>query len=170
MGLYPGGNIIRVTPTLDTNAYAADDVLFNPTKIPGAVSNRGGVSLLKAMYVLDQADIADSDIKFIFTEGSTDLGTINATANISDADLKANNICSYAFLDASEAGTGATIDNSRIYPVFPSSGSGETGGPEVMLKAADGSTDVYVSAVLTSSTTPTYAASDLQLIFNIIYL
>ena len=29
MGMYPGGNVIRVTPTLSTDAYAANDVIFN---------------------------------------------------------------------------------------------------------------------------------------------
>ena len=29
--------IIRVTPTLDTNAYAQGDVLFTATEIPNAV-------------------------------------------------------------------------------------------------------------------------------------
>ena len=89
--------IIRVSPTLDTNAYAEDDVLFVATEIPNAVIGKGGCSKLVAMYVIDKSN-TDSDIDFYFSEGSTALGTINATANITDANLVSNNICGVELL------------------------------------------------------------------------
>ena len=66
MGAYPGGNIIRVTPTLSTDAYAQNDVLTNATEIPNAVSSRGGVSKLINISILNQnTDDLDVDIVFM---------------------------------------------------------------------------------------------------------
>ena len=161
--------IIRVTPTLSTDAYALGDVLFTATEIENAVLEDGGSSKLIGMYILDFADVADSDAYFIFTEGSTALGTINDTAGITDADLKANNVCGFLNLDASAATMGAVVDNARMYSVLPASGASEQSNANIILQAAEGSTSVYVQSILYSSTTPTYAADSWQLIFHIEY-
>ena len=168
--MFPGGNIIRVTPTLSTDAYGDSEVLFNPTEIPNAVASRGGVSLLQAMFVLDSKDVASIDIRFIFTEkNTTDLGTINATANISAANLKANKVIGTTNLDASEAGTGNNIDNAKIHQVLNASGPSEAGAPMILLSADGGQTSCYVSAFIEAGT-PTYDADSLELIFHIKYL
>ena len=161
--------IIRVTPTLSTDVYAQLDVLFNPTEIPNAVRGDNGCSKLVAMYLVDYADIGTSDINFVFTEsGGTNFGTINATAGISDADLKALGICGGGFLDADAGGTSTLIDNSRVHSVMTYPGTGES-YPFGFLQAASGSTSVYVTGLLSSATTPTYAADSLELIFHIQY-
>ena len=46
--------IIRVTPTLDTSAYADGDVLFTATEIPNAVVGLGGCSKLVGAYIFDK--------------------------------------------------------------------------------------------------------------------
>jgi len=158
--------IIRVTPTLDTNAYAQGDVLFTATEIPNAVVGLGGCSNIDGRNVFDKSDGTD-DIFFIFTQGNTALGTINATANISDADLLANNICGLTKMDNDAATSGGHIDNSKIHQMAPASLSGENNDNLCFLQAEDDSTSVYVQGILTSSTTPTYADGDLQLILHI---
>ena len=160
--------IIRVTPTLDTNAYAQGDVLFTATEIPQAVLGNGGCSKLVGAYVFDKSN-SDSDIFFVWTEGNTALGTINATADISDADLLANNICGLTKLDNDAGTSSGHIDNSKIHQMAPASLGGENNDNLVFLQAADDSTSVYVQGILTSSTTPTFAAADLQLILHIQY-
>ena len=172
--MFPGGNIIRVTPTLSEDTYTAGDVLFAATEIPNAVSSRGGTSLIMAMQVVDYLDDQnDQEIFYVFSEKQADLGTVNATANISDADFKASNPIGYVFQDTNQATSGATIDNFTINSVFTSDGTGSAGvgGQSFMLKADEGSTSVYVSGVLrTADSVPTYAADSLQLIFHIKYL
>jgi len=163
---YSNFEIIRVTPTLDTSAYADGDVLFTATEIPNAVLGKGGCSKLVGGYVFDKLD-SSSDITFVFTEGSTALGTINATANISDADLLANNICGISKLDNDQASTGNKIDTSRIHQMLPASLTGENTQDLMLLQAASDSTSVYVQGLLTSATTPTFADGDLQLILHI---
>tara|TARA_R100001082_G_scaffold105231_1_gene77165 strand:+ start:630 stop:1142 length:513 start_codon:yes stop_codon:yes gene_type:complete len=159
--------VIRVTPTLSTDAYASGDVLFTATEIPGAVGSKGGCSKLVGMYVLDTVS-QTADINFVFSEGNTALGTINATANISDGDIVANNVLGFARLDDDQAATAGHIDNSQIHQVLPASGVAEDSNTTMLLQAASGSTSVYVQGLITSGT-PTYAADSLTLIFHIEY-
>lgn len=158
--------IIRVTPTLDTNAYAQGDVLFTATEIPNAVIGKGGCSKLITAYLFDKND-QDIDITFVFTQGNTALGTINATADISDADLLANNICGTSKVDHSETTSSGFIDNSRIAQFINMAGNGDQTSMLLFLQAANDSTSVYVQGIITSASTPTYAADDIQLIFHI---
>ena len=169
MGKFPGGNIIRVTPELSTDAYGNTEVLFNPTEIPNAVAYRGGVSILQSMFVLDASDQQTTDIRFIFTEkNTTNLGVKNETADITAANLKANKVIGTTFLDRGGSTT-TNIDNAVINQVMNASGSGEAGTPLILLGADDGSTSCYVSAFIEAGT-PTFAADSLELIFHIKYL
>ena len=171
MGMYPGGNIIRVTPTMSEDAYADADVLFVETEIPNAVSNRGGVSKLLSAFLIDSKDINDTDALFLFSEKkTTTIGTINETANISADNLVANDVIGILKLDQNEATSSADIDNAKIHSLFSYAGAQDGVAPLMMLKAAENSTSVYVSGVLTSATTPTYDADSFQLIFHIEYL
>ena len=157
--------IVRVTPTLSTDAYAVDDVLFTATEIPNAVVGKGGCSHLIGCYLYNKNDV-DNDITLIFSEGNTALGTINATADISVADLLANNICGVTKFNGGEASTLTSIDNSRIYQAMNTSLNGENMQPLTFLQAASNSTSVYVQGIITSGT-PTYADGDIQLILHI---
>ena len=161
--------IIRVTPTLSTDAYAQGDVLFVATEIPHAVMGKGECSRLLAAFCLSQAHSNADDLDVYFTEANTALGTINATANISDEDMEAIGVNMIAKLDADQGSTSTSIDTSRIYPVLSLTGSSEGYQPLGLIQAAAGSTNVYVSGLLTSGTTPTYAAYDIDLIFHIQY-
>ena len=166
-------NIITVTPTVSTNAYAADDVLFTSCEIPNAVLGEGGVSKLVRMYVLDTDDQASSeqdDVLYFFTEKSTAFGTINATADISVADIKAAGICGYLLQDGDQAFSSNDLDNATITQVFSAAGPNEPNNNLIYLKAAPGSTSVYCHAILRSSTTPDYTNADaLKLILHIEY-
>lgn len=158
--------IIRVTPTLSTDAYAQGDVLFVATEIPDAVIGLGGCSKLVGGYVFDKSDGSD-DITFVFTQGNTALGTINASANISDADLLANNICGITKVDNDQATSSAWIDNSKIHQMLPGSSVSENTQDLLLLQAADDSTSVFIQGILVSSTTPTFADGDLQIILHL---
>ena len=97
MGAIIQGNkrrIIRVTPSLDTSAYGAGDVLFNSVEIPNAVAHSGGCSKLTSMFILNQ-NLTDVNIDFIFSENSMTLGDQNETANISDPSIEAANVIGF---------------------------------------------------------------------------
>ena len=159
--------IIRVTPTLSTDAYAVGDVLFHSLEIPNAVRESGGCSKLVAMYIVNQ-DTTDVDIDFIFSENSAVFGTINATANLDDDVLQAANITGFLTLDAGESST-SQLDNSEIKRVGVTDAGGNSTlvTSPILIQAAPNSKSVYVVGILTGSNTPTYAADDIDLVFHI---
>jgi hypothetical protein len=79
---------IRVTPTLDTSAYAVGDVLFVGTEVTLPAKS---CFLRGVQAVVKDTDGASQEINLLFFQkNTTALGTINATANISGANLLAN--------------------------------------------------------------------------------
>ena len=163
---FPGGNIVRVTPTLDTNAYGDNEVLFDATEIPNAVSNRGGVSRLINVTMLNQnTDVIDIDI--VFMQVQTNIGTINGSIGWDDDTAQAAKILGFILVDASDP-INSALGAVRI---FSFSGAQTQSGIQLpmLLQAEGGSTSVYFSAVLRDGT-PTYAADDLDFIFHIEYL
>ena len=166
-------NIITVTPTVSTDAYAQDDLIFTSCEIPNAVLGEGGVSKLIHMYVMDTEDQAaaeQDDVLYFFTEKSTAFGVINETANISAADIKDVGINGFLLQDGNQAYSSNDLDNATITQVFSASGPNEPNNNLTHLKAAPGSTSVYCHAILRSATTPDYASADaLRLILHIEY-
>ena len=156
--------VIRVTPPLDTNAYAQGDVLFVATEIPNAVKEQGGCSKVLSAFCLSQAHGNADDFDVYFTENTTALGTINDTANIADGDIEAIGLCGLMKVDA-DVGVTSLLDTSKVNQLI-NLNSGFPSQP-ILLQAASGSTSVYFQAVITSATTPTYAADDLDFIFHI---
>ena len=158
--MYPGGNIVRVTPTLSTDAYAQGDVLFNPIEIN--LATRDAVRLT-AMYIINQ-NTTNVNIDFIFMQKQHDLGTINATANVDDSTMESMKIIGFLFSDGGAMKTAQT-DTFSIQRAMHD----DTVQTPMILQAESGSS-VYVGAILTGSGTPTYAADDIDLVFHIEYL
>lgn len=83
-------DLITVTPTIETSTIDANDVLFNPVEIPFAVSELGGRSLLHSICLIDQTDTsvdAGVAIDLVFTQDSTNLGTLDAAVSAADTVL-----------------------------------------------------------------------------------
>ena len=163
--------IIRVTPTLSTDAYAAGDVAFTATEIPNAVINEGGCSKIINCFVIDQ-DRDTFDLNLVFTEKNTALGTINATADISDANMVLNKVTGITKLEGTAGNDGGDFDNFRIHRMIGASGANENMDNLTFIKAANGSTSSYLHCHLTAvdgSTNPTFTASQLEIILHIEY-
>ena len=83
-------DVITVTPTIETSTIDANDVLFNPVEITNAVSVNGGKSLLHSICLIDQTNTsvdAGVEIDLIFTQDSTNLGTLDAAVSCADTVL-----------------------------------------------------------------------------------
>ncbi|MGI9571981.1 MAG: hypothetical protein ACR2L5_01520 [Candidatus Actinomarinaceae bacterium] len=176
MGTFPGGNIIRVTPTCTTDALgSAGDVIFNSAEIPNAVSNRGGVSMLLGCYVIDYTD-ATNDLNIVLHEtnginiGPTDS---SATMNISDANMRLLKFIGRLQIDAADT----DFDMGGLKVLYAGNVNANTTADGVespvspypmLLQAAGGSTSVYFSAA--TGTAETFATDSLEFIFHIKYL
>ena len=164
-----GGNVVRVVPTLDTSTYDSNDVFFNATKIPNAVRDRGGISKLIGVAATC-ASAVSIDCELIFHQiGGINLGTLGAQPDITDANF--SNL-KYLGMHKMQNGDWVSNDSSAdsATTMYSSAFLQADQNPlSFLLKANEGSTSVYVSA-LSSEGSITFAADSLELIFHIEYL
>ena len=77
----PKYKLFTITPTVQaTPDYAAGDVLFAPTEIPNIFQDKGSACTLKSVTIIDKQVVATHAFTLYFTNSSTALGTVNATA------------------------------------------------------------------------------------------
>ena len=73
--------LFTVIPTVQaTPDYAAGDVLFAPTEIANIFPDAGASCIIKSITIIDKQVVGTHDFTLYFTNSSTALGTINATA------------------------------------------------------------------------------------------
>ena len=77
----PKYKLFTITPAVEaTPDYAAGDVLFAPTEIPNIFQDEGSACILKSITIIDKQVVTTHAFTLYFTNSSTALGTINATA------------------------------------------------------------------------------------------
>ena len=73
--------LFTVIPTVQaTPDYATGDVLFAPTEIANIFPDPGASCIIKSITIIDKQVVATHAFTLYFTNSSTALGTINATA------------------------------------------------------------------------------------------
>jgi len=165
---FPGGNIVRVTPTVvETSGDAvADDLLFDTTEIPGAVSNRGGTSLLVAVGIIDY-DKENHDMDIVFMRNNVSMGTIDAGPSWTDANIVSAELIGGIDVDWDVAKVNVAAAEMAFF-----SGTNRNANTQqlpMMLQAKAGSRSVYFGGI--ARDTIDYAAStNLEFIFHIQYL
>ena len=160
--------VIRVTPTLSTDAYSNDDVFFAATEIPNAVLGGQGCSMLKAITILNEDDVAH-DHDLVFMEVQKNLGTINDAVGSgslwTNALAKAAGVLGVVSIDWSTNSVDM-VNNLIYHQSFGNHAAAETSGLPLMLQATGGSTSVYVAGISRGGT-PTTAADDYEYAFHI---
>ena len=167
MGMYPGGNIIKLTPSdLSASAHTAGDVLFAKNELKNAVPSRGGCSLLRTVTAYIEGAATDDDWILMFFDNSTDLGAAaNAAATGITADefRAASCIGSMVFnggINATDVGQGLLYSNTDA----------DYGGIPLLIKAADGETSIWVAAINFAGTVDLTDTDSLSLTFGFEYL
>lgn len=140
--------VYDVTLTLDTNAYADNDVLAIPQEVKGVFTPGGVARKLVSVMALDEDD-QNQDFDLVFMNADGTLGTINSAVSISDAD--ARKIIGYVRMVASTDAD--DLINSRIF--FKSN-------INMILQPTYASQSLWVAAIVRSGT-PTYTASGIKL-------
>lgn len=132
---------VTFTPTISTDIYAANDVLFATVEVPGVLPKYGGTGILRAIAVHD-ADDEGSNITFYFLRSNVALGTINEAISITDANAKQI--------------TGAVLVDSWFDLIGSQMGL-ETDLWVPLEGPGSGSKSIYVAATIAD--TPTFAAA-----------
>lgn len=141
--------IIRFTPTVDTSAYAAGDVLFNTTAV--TISNnatQAARGTILTASIVDRDDQASQTITLYFFNSNVALGTINLPPSITD-DNASNSI-----IGSCTVTTGTDLGGCKF---------GETQGLVIPFELT-GST-IWVAAV--TGGTPTHTASGIRVRLSI---
>lgn len=137
-------DLIDVEPTVDTSAYAAGDLMFQPIEVTNAVAVQGGTAILQSISVAND-DALTGGFDIIFTTSDDSPGALNAavsgTSGLSDAN--ADKIL------------GITSINNMVDVGACSIGSKANIG--LILKAESDSTSVYAWGIAQSTDNPTTA-------------
>ena len=145
MGMYPGGNIIRITPSdLTASAISNNDVVFAKNELKNAVGTRGGCSLLRTFTMFIEGAEAADDLILLFFDNSTDLGaaTDAATSTISADEFRAAGCIGAMKFDggyAMDMGNGLLYTGDIIDSNFSQA--------PIIVQAADGGTSVWVACI-----------------------
>jgi hypothetical protein len=135
-------DLIDVTLSLDTSAYASGDVLAATQEVANAVAANGGKAVLHSVTVLDKDDQGQA-LDLVFLRTNVSLGTENAAVSITDADAE-------EILGVVQVTAGDYLDfGANRVATMPSVG--------LVLEAGAASTSLYLAAV--SKGTGTYSAS-----------
>lgn len=151
----PVGNkmdLISITPTLDTSAYASGDLLADVTTVTSAALSTGGRAKLMSVLVVDEDDQGVAFNIFV-TSSSTSWGTFNLAPTISDATARSiQAIIPIATADYYDLG-GVRVAQPAIAQNIG------------VICETSGSANLYV-ALVNGSGTPTFTASGLKIILG----
>jgi hypothetical protein len=155
-------NTVTVELTTTAAAHAIGDVVCNPTEF--RLPHRS-CKLINATFIADGGTAAtDQKFEFLFFESNSggDLGTLNATADITASNFKLNKYQGSCFVGLPDA-TGVdvdVIDNvARWFNVTSQTEAQDhTGGAGLSLVLSNGPT-CFVAGVVTVGT-PTLGATD----------
>jgi hypothetical protein len=142
---------ITITCTLDTDAYADGDVLFDTQEIANAVRVNGDTCILQSVHVID-IDDQGKEMDLIFFNAATSLGTENSAPDIDDSDVLTTlgkvNISADDYID---------LGANRIATVQ---------GIGLVLEAGAATTSLYVAGITRG--TPTHSATGLTIKFGLL--
>ncbi|HWQ39187.1 MAG TPA: hypothetical protein VNM24_11375 [Burkholderiales bacterium] len=143
-------DIVDVTLTLDTVAYAAGDVLSDTATLANAMRVNGGKGMLRSITVIDEDD-QGAPFDIYFFKVTQNLGTKNAAPTITDAAARdCLGVVSIAAADYKDLG-GVRIATVR--------------GVDLALESDAASRDIFIGTV--TQGTPTHTANGLRLKFGI---
>lgn len=146
------GDVVDVTLSLDTSAYASGDLLADTQSFTGVRIN-GGRAILQSVTVIDEDD-QGAAFTIYFLSANNTFGTENSAPSISDA--SARDVLGW--VDVSTADY-KDLGGVRVASIK---------GIGLLLEAAGGSTTLYL-AVVNGTGTPTYTASGVKLKLGLLW-
>ncbi len=152
---------VTLTPSIPTGTYAVNDVLFNPTKLQLPAR---GAKLVSLFFVDTNQQLNADALQILFFQKNThDLGTQNATANISVANFRENQFMGAAMM-SKEVGGITPLDNINVRfgdKYYDNTDSNITGAIDLVLNSIEAGNAIYAAGLLDStSTDPNFSTAD----------
>ena len=149
---------IRVSPILDLDAYADNDVLFPLTEIQ--LPSKRTCKII-AITVINIAEIAAQayDMNLLFlNDNSQELGTVNATAGTLTYNNARQSVVANPILISKMASATDDFDNFTIASSINNTAVSNFGQAPFLVEPKSGSRSVWFSAI-SDGDTPTYAGA-----------
>ena len=145
---------VEVTPTLSTDAHAADDQLTDVMEIDTGFQDAGGSDayVVQSITITDAAKQSIETVVFFFDESPTVASSKNAALDITDAEM-ADKCLGYATVSDYEDVSGSSVGCAR--------------NVGLQLKIKTGATSGKIYAVAKTNGAPTYAATSLVFKFHL---
>ncbi|HYE77987.1 MAG TPA: hypothetical protein VEI97_08380 [bacterium] len=144
-------DLIQVTLSLDTSAYAAGDLVADAQAVANAGLANAGKLRLRSITVIDQDD-QKANLDIYLCNLATSWGSENSAPTISDAvALGIQGVVSIAVADYKDLG-GVSIAHKNTL--------------DIPLECDTATTSLYVAVVAGATTTPTYTASGVKITFG----
>ena len=166
MGMYPGGNIVRVTPTVVVGTTHVDDVTFATTEIPNAVPSREGTSILHSIGIIDY-DNEKHDLDIIFMKNNVSIGSAGSAPSWSDSDIVDAKLIGGVDVDWDIAKVSVSAAEMAFF-----SGTNRNANTQqlpMMVQGGSNSTSIYFTAI-TRAETDFAANNNLEFVFHFQYL
>jgi hypothetical protein len=132
--------IIRVTPTVSTSAYTANNVLFATTEVPISVTAGNSRGTILGVSIVDRVRTNSQTITLTFLRSNVALGSLNSTVSITNTNA-------LEIVGQTTVTTSVDLANSRY---------GEAQALTIPFDVPGGS--LWVAAQ--TSGTPTFSAAD----------
>ena len=158
---------IRVSPIMDLDAYADNDVLFPLTEIQ--LPSQTGACKITAITVVNRAEtgVNDWDMRLLFlNDNSQELGTVNATAGTLTYNNARQSVVANVILSSKNGADTDDFDNFSIASSSNHASSSNYGIAPILVEPKSGSRSVWFSAI-SNGDTPTYAGATGVLVNNV---
>ena len=151
-------DVVEVTLSLDTSAYASGDVLAATQEVTSFFRVAGGTAIIQGIQILDEDD-QKQDLDILFMNAATDIGAENGAYAITDAEARTIigwvDVAAADFTDFGDWAM-ATLKATDTGMKIPG-----------LVEGSAASTSIWIGAICRSGT-PTYTASGIKLKIGIL--
>lgn len=171
MGMYPGGNVVTVIPTIATSSSSSGDVLCLTTEIPHAIGSRGSASLLKSISIYNHKDTT-CDFDIVFMKNKVDMtdaagSAVGNNSTWTEALAKSAGVLGHLEIDVSDSEI--NLINGLMYSSSNVNSAHGTKPLDMVITADSGSTSIYF-AVIDRTGSISFGDNDLEFVFGFQYL
>jgi hypothetical protein len=151
MGSFPGGNLIKLSPSdLTGVAHTSGDVIFAKAELKNAVPSRGGCSILMTVTMHVEGAVADDDLTLLFFDNSTDLGepVADPSTDITADEFRTASCIGVMKFDGKD--NSVNVGTGYLYSNTISGGtqiSHTQAGSPIFIKAEEGKTSIWVACI-----------------------
>ena len=159
-------NLIEVTPTLSTGAYAVGDVMFVPTEIPNFFPDLKTTAEIKSLTIIDRGQDSPVMQVYLTNDGRT-TGTINETADADDTVMDGIQ-CMIPVIASDYIGGSAFTDDCNIANITSRLPGDNLNSGIGTIVDGNRSTSLYIFGILGGGA-KTFAATDLTFKIGVKY-